>query len=290
MYAQNSSGAGAYAEGYAGIITPRASTLQVPTGTYKLKLANLFVENVAVTSAHSADVMLGTISLPNLTRSAEVYDQSSSGAGAYATGFAGHFLRTRPRWRFQAVPTSSSSPISFSNVSPLRPRGLQKFCWGRSVFPASLARPRSTIRVPPAPVRTPTGSPGECCRRQQRFRFLPVRTSSSWRIFSSNRFVSSPERPSSRSKAGSLQPAAAESQPWYRPPAAGARTPGSRATLACSFAAASTNAGFSDGRSRHTPTRGHSPATDHAAGSRRGTIAARAFKTAPPASGCVDPD
>src|SRR6185503_20112540 len=101
-------------------------------------------------------------------------------------------------------------PISFSNVSRLRPRGLQKFCWGRSVFPASLARPRSTIRVPPAPVRTPTGSPGECCRRQQRFRFLPVRTSSSWRIFSSNRFVSSPERPSSRSKAGSLQPLSQE--------------------------------------------------------------------------------
>jgi len=112
VYAQNSSGAGAYAEGYAGIITPRASTLQVPTGTYKLKLANLFVENVAVTSAHSADVMLGTISLPNLTRSAEVYDQSSSGAGAYATGFAGTLS---PNQTTLEVP-SGTYKLKFANL------------------------------------------------------------------------------------------------------------------------------------------------------------------------------
>ena len=49
--------------------------------------------------------------------------------------------------------------------------------------------------------------------------------------------------------------AAAESQPWYRPPASGARTPGSRAPLACSFAAASTSCWLQRRRSRHTPAR-----------------------------------
>jgi hypothetical protein len=112
VYAQNSSGAGTYAEGYAGIITPRTSTLQVPTGTYKLKLANLFVENVAVTSAGSADVVLGTISLPNLTRPAEVYDQSSSGAGAYAAGYAGTLS---PNQTMLEVP-SGTYKLKFANL------------------------------------------------------------------------------------------------------------------------------------------------------------------------------
>ena len=72
VYDQNSSAVGTYSAGYAGTISPATPTLQVPAGTYKLKFNNHFVEQVAVTSAGSAGIVLGTISLPNLTRTAEV--------------------------------------------------------------------------------------------------------------------------------------------------------------------------------------------------------------------------
>jgi hypothetical protein len=89
VYEQNSSGINFMAAGYAGSISPPEITLQVPAGTYKLKFANLFVEHVAVTSAHSAKILLGTISLPNLSRTAEVYEQNSSGINFMAAGYAG---------------------------------------------------------------------------------------------------------------------------------------------------------------------------------------------------------
>jgi hypothetical protein len=89
VYDQSSSGDHVYAAGYAGTISPTATTLQVPTGTYKLKFDKLFVEHVAITSAATREILLGAISLPNLTRTVEVYDQSSSGDHVYAAGYAG---------------------------------------------------------------------------------------------------------------------------------------------------------------------------------------------------------
>jgi TIR domain-containing protein len=94
VYDQNSSGDATYSAGYAGSLTPAATTLQVPAGTYKLKFAKHFVERVAVASARSSDILLGTISLPNLTRTAEVYDQSSSGDATYSAGYAGSLTPT----------------------------------------------------------------------------------------------------------------------------------------------------------------------------------------------------
>jgi len=89
VYEQSSSGEHVYAAGYVGTISPTANTLQVPTGTYKLKFDRLFVEHVAVTSAAVPEILLGTISLPNLTRPVEVYDQGSSGDHVYVAGFVG---------------------------------------------------------------------------------------------------------------------------------------------------------------------------------------------------------
>ena len=89
VYDQNSSGEQFLAAGYAGSITPTTTTLQVPAGTYKLKFDNLFIEHVAVTSARSPEILLGTISLPNLTRTVEVYDQNSSGGNVTSSGYAG---------------------------------------------------------------------------------------------------------------------------------------------------------------------------------------------------------
>ena len=89
VYEQGSSAEHIYAAGYAGTISPTAITLQVPTGTYKLKFDQLFVEHVAVTSAASPEILLGAISLPNLTRKVEVYGQSSSAEHVYAAGYAG---------------------------------------------------------------------------------------------------------------------------------------------------------------------------------------------------------
>jgi hypothetical protein len=96
VYDQKSSGTGYLAAGYAGSITPTTPTLQVPAGTYKLKFDRLFVEQVAVTPAHSSEILLGTISVPNLTRTAEVYDQTSSGTGYLADGYAGSITPATP--------------------------------------------------------------------------------------------------------------------------------------------------------------------------------------------------
>ena len=70
-------------------MSPTTTTLQLPAGTYKLKFNNHFFEDVAVTAARSPEILLGTISLPNLTRTAEVYDQKSSAVGTYTAGYAG---------------------------------------------------------------------------------------------------------------------------------------------------------------------------------------------------------
>jgi hypothetical protein len=89
VYGQDSSAQGTYSDGYAGTISPATTTLQVPAGTYKLKFGRHFVEHVAVTSARSPEILLGAISLPNLGRTAEVYDQNSSAEGTYTEGYAG---------------------------------------------------------------------------------------------------------------------------------------------------------------------------------------------------------
>ena len=89
MYGENSSALATYSPGYAGTISPTTTTLQVPPGTYKLKFDNHLFENVVVTSGHVAEIALGTISLPNVTRTAEVYDQNSSALATYSPGYAG---------------------------------------------------------------------------------------------------------------------------------------------------------------------------------------------------------
>ena len=89
VYDQKSSAEHYLAAGYAGTLSPTTTTLQVPAGTYKLKFGNHFVEHVAVTSARSPEILLGTISLPNLTRKVEVYDQKSSAEHYLAVGYAG---------------------------------------------------------------------------------------------------------------------------------------------------------------------------------------------------------
>jgi hypothetical protein len=89
VYDQSSSGSYPGQTGYVGTISPTATTLQVPAGTYKLKFDNLFVEDVVVTSTRSPNIVLGTVSVPKLARKVEVYDQSSSGDFAGQTGYVG---------------------------------------------------------------------------------------------------------------------------------------------------------------------------------------------------------
>jgi hypothetical protein len=89
VYEQNSTGINFLAAGYAGTISPPQTTLQVPAGTYKLKFENLFIEHIAVTSAQSPKILLGTISLPNLSRAVEIYEHNSSGINFLAAGYAG---------------------------------------------------------------------------------------------------------------------------------------------------------------------------------------------------------
>jgi TIR domain-containing protein len=118
VYDQTSSGDSAYVAGYAGTLSPTTTTLQVPAGTYKLKFANLFVQHLAVTSARSPDILLGTISLPNINRTVEVYDQTSSGDSAYVAGYAGTISPTATTLQ---VPVGTYK-LKFANlfVQPVR--------------------------------------------------------------------------------------------------------------------------------------------------------------------------
>ena len=104
VYDQNSSAENYVAAGYAGAISPTTTTLQVPAGTYKLKFANHFFERVDVTSARSPEILLGTISLPNLTRTVEVYDQKSSAENYVAAGYAGEISPTKTALQVPAGP------------------------------------------------------------------------------------------------------------------------------------------------------------------------------------------
>jgi TIR domain len=94
VYTQDSSGANVSVDGYVGSITPTEQTLQVPAGTYKLKFDRVFVDNVAVTSGRSREIMIGAISLPGVTRSVEVYEQDSSGANVSVDGYVGSITPT----------------------------------------------------------------------------------------------------------------------------------------------------------------------------------------------------
>ncbi|MEO8259666.1 MAG: TIR domain-containing protein [Acidobacteriota bacterium] len=112
IYDQKSSAAGTYSVGYAGTLSPTTKTLQVPIGTYKLKFDNHFFENVAVTPARSPEILLGTINLPNLARTAEIYDQKSNASGTYSVGYAG---TVSPVSRMLQVPAGTYK-IKFDNL------------------------------------------------------------------------------------------------------------------------------------------------------------------------------
>jgi len=118
VYEQSSSGDSAYVAGYAGTISPTTTALQVPTGTYKLKMANLFVQHVAVTPTRPPEILLGTIGLPNINRTVEVYEQSSSGDSAYVAGYAGTISPTATTLQ---VPVGTYK-LKFANlfVQPVR--------------------------------------------------------------------------------------------------------------------------------------------------------------------------
>jgi hypothetical protein len=118
VYDQNSSAENFLAAGYAGEITPTKTTLQVPAGTYKLKFANHFLERVAVTSARSPEIVLGAISMPNLTRTVEVYDQNSSGENFLAAGHAGEITPTATTLQLPA----GTYKLKFANLfgQPIR--------------------------------------------------------------------------------------------------------------------------------------------------------------------------
>jgi hypothetical protein len=118
VFEQSSSAESKYAAGYVGTISPSEPTLQVPAGTYKLKFDNLFVERVAITTAGSAEIVLGTISLPNLARTVQVFEQSSSGKSKYVAGYAGTIS---PMERTLQVPAGTYK-LKFDNLfaQPIR--------------------------------------------------------------------------------------------------------------------------------------------------------------------------
>jgi len=91
-----------------GDITAKARTLEVPAGTYKLRFYSHYLEGVEVGSGQTTELLLGAISIPNLSgHKVEVYDQQSDSkvgdimveartlevpAGTYKLRFYSHYL------------------------------------------------------------------------------------------------------------------------------------------------------------------------------------------------------
>jgi len=91
VYSQEADGKNQYSEGFIGWISPKETTLEVLAGTYKLKFGNqFFVESVKVEAGETVEILLGTITISNLTgRDVEVHSQESSGKDQYSDGFVG---------------------------------------------------------------------------------------------------------------------------------------------------------------------------------------------------------
>jgi hypothetical protein len=91
VYSQDSAGDYTWRKGYAGTLSPDVTSLQVPAGIYKLKLAkaNCFLENIEVKNGQSRDILLGAISFPSIGRTLEVYSQDSEGDYTWRKGYAG---------------------------------------------------------------------------------------------------------------------------------------------------------------------------------------------------------
>jgi len=89
VYSQESAANGTWEVGYAGTISDKAPTLQVPTGIYKLKFANAFAGQVHIMSGRTTTVTLGAIDIKNLMRDVEVYAQDSAANGTWEIGYAG---------------------------------------------------------------------------------------------------------------------------------------------------------------------------------------------------------
>ena len=104
--------------GYAGTISSMATRLQVPPGTYKLKFDRLFVKHVAITSAATREILLGVISVSNVTRTAEVYEQSSGGEHVYVAGYVGTIAP--PKSTLQVPAGTYKLKLANSFTQPIR--------------------------------------------------------------------------------------------------------------------------------------------------------------------------
>ena len=89
IYSQDSRGYASYDKGYAGTLSPKLTSLQVPAGMYKLKFENFFLENIEAKVGQPIEIVLGAISLPGINRTVEVYSQDSRGYASYDKGYAG---------------------------------------------------------------------------------------------------------------------------------------------------------------------------------------------------------
>ncbi len=94
---------------FAGRITPREKSLEVPVGTYKLVFMGHTIDRIEVKSGQPAVIALGSIEIPNLHNgNIGVYDQVSGGpmgnitrredtlqlpAGMYKLEFGAHYVR-----------------------------------------------------------------------------------------------------------------------------------------------------------------------------------------------------
>jgi len=89
VYSQDSEGDYHFQKGYVGTLSPEATTLQVPAGTYKLKFGKFFLENIEAKVGQPIEILLGAIVYPGVNRRVEVYSQDSEGDYRFQKGYVG---------------------------------------------------------------------------------------------------------------------------------------------------------------------------------------------------------
>ena len=213
-----------------------------------------------------ASVALGLFGRASLPSPDAMFDLV---VGVFAVGHSARLRRRPPRWHARRPDPPPLWPaLAMGAVG----------CW-------RLPRVRCVFRPRPLPARGAILDPvsvvgGKSPWHHQRRGLLALAATHLMNCDSKRRLITRSLRDgtlkSSHKCRSRSVTAAAESQPWYRPPASVARTPESRASLAFilrsrvddPLASATVDTAYTGTADSH--------ATDHAAGSRRGTIAARA--------------
>ena len=88
---------GDFQAGWAGEVSPEATRLELPEGTYKLKFHKHYLDGVEITAGQPTEIQLSELSMPSLSgASIPVCSPDSKGKGDFQAGWVGEISAEAP--------------------------------------------------------------------------------------------------------------------------------------------------------------------------------------------------